>query len=157
MHVYKGAGNERLGKKTLLYTEALFAHISHESFAVLPSNSSGAYFALHPLFFSPPPRNRPCATTSGAQQIQHCVIIHPHVHVSRRHHYLLLHTTDFFLHPPLYPLMTVYGGNSWRTGNETPRNSWVIHEFKYSYRRETNEMLYRACMLRLCHLFVVIL
>lgn len=120
-----GAGNESArGKKRRYIHEALFAHISHESFAVLPSNSSGAYFALHPPSFPPPPpRNRPCATASGAQQIQHCVIIHPRVHVSRHHHYLLLHTTDFFLHPPLYPLMTVYGGNSWRTGNETPRNS----------------------------------
>lgn len=36
---------------------------------------------------------------------------------------------------PLYPLMTGYDGNSWRTGNETPRTGRVIHELKYSCSR----------------------
>lgn len=51
-----------------------------------------------------------------------------------------MHTPEFFFSSPSYSLMTVYGGNSWRTGNETPRNSWVIHGTQIFMPPRTNEM-----------------
>lgn len=101
----------------------------------LPHGPSRATAAAREFRSSPSPslssnplsRNRPCATASGAQQIQQIALLYATPPRSRaaRHFSLslslLLHTTDFFSIPLLYPLMTVYGGNSWRAGNETSR------------------------------------